>query len=155
MGAWIMSIVGVICLGILLEIVLPEGQTAKYVKGAFSLLVIFVIVAPLPALFKSGFELNLDGTQLEIDEDYVNSTFAVYSEGIKERAEYTLKSNGYEASVTVELAQSTPVKVTGISVRVFNFKQEAEETVSEDVKDILSKSLRCSADIIDVRLNGA
>ena len=48
MGAWILSIAGVICLGILLEIVLSEGKTAKYVKGAFSLLVVIAIVAPLP-----------------------------------------------------------------------------------------------------------
>jgi len=34
MGVWIMSIVGVICLGILLEIMLPDGKTAKYVSAA-------------------------------------------------------------------------------------------------------------------------
>ena len=43
MGAWIMSVVGVICLGVLLEIVLPSGKTTKYVRGTFSLLVVFVI----------------------------------------------------------------------------------------------------------------
>ena len=43
MGAWIMSVVGVICLGVLLEIVLPSGKTTKYVRGTFSLLVVYVI----------------------------------------------------------------------------------------------------------------
>ena len=35
--AWLTGITGVIALGVLLEILLPEGQTGKYVKGAFSL----------------------------------------------------------------------------------------------------------------------
>lgn len=58
MGAWIISITGVICLGILLDIVLPDGKTTKYIRGAFSLIVILVIVSPLPSLLKkSGISL--------------------------------------------------------------------------------------------------
>ena len=51
--AWMTAIAGVIALGVLLEILLPEGQTGKYVKGAFSLLVIFVVVSPLPGVIRA------------------------------------------------------------------------------------------------------
>ena len=30
MGAWILGITGVVCLGVLIEILLPDGQAGKY-----------------------------------------------------------------------------------------------------------------------------
>ena len=60
MSAWIMSVVGVICLGVLLEIVLPSGKSTKYVKGAFSLLVVFAIASIIPTIAKAEWTLNID-----------------------------------------------------------------------------------------------
>ncbi len=43
MSAWLLSIVGVVSLGVLIELLLPEGENSKYIKGIFSVIVIFVI----------------------------------------------------------------------------------------------------------------
>ena len=147
-----MSVVGVICLGVLLEIVLPEGQTAKYVKGAFSLLVVFVIAAPLPALFKKDYKFSVDSSIFQVDEEYINSTYAVYTEGIRSRAVYALKSNGYDAQVEIELTDGAPVKIRRISVTVFNFKQEVVDKVSADVKGILKDTVKCDGSIVEVTI---
>lgn len=150
-----MSIVGVICLGVLLEIVLPEGQTSKYVKGAFSLLVVFVIAAPLPALFKKEYKLSIDGSVFKVDEEYVGSTYAIYAEGIRGRASCALRSNGYDAQVEIELSDGAPVKIKRISVTVFNFKQEMGDRVRADVKSILRDTLKCDAGIVEVALKSS
>ena len=150
-----MSIVGVICLGVLLEIVLPEGQTAKYVKGAFSLLVVFVIAAPLPALFKNDFKFSVDSSAFVVDEEYINSTYTLYTEGVRERAVYALKSNGYDVAVEIELTEGTPVKINRISVTVFNFKQEVTDRVSADIKSILHESIKCDDSIVEVTLKNS
>lgn len=81
MGAWVTSIVGVICLGILLDIVLPEGKTTKYIRGAFSLIVILAIVAPIPSLLKKEWKINADVSAIsqsegEIDFDAANTVLA-------------------------------------------------------------------------------
>lgn len=55
-----MSVVGVICLGVLVEIVLPSGKSAKYVRGAFSLLVVFVIASIIPSIAKADWTLDLN-----------------------------------------------------------------------------------------------
>lgn len=155
MGAWIMSIVGVICLGVLLEIVLPEGQTAKYVKGAFSLLVVFVIAAPLPAIFKKEYKFSVDSSVFQVDEEYINSTYTLYAEGIRERAVYALKTNGYDAQVDIELTDGAPVKIRRISVTVFNFKQSVGDRVSADVKSILKDTVKCDGGIVEVALKSS
>ena len=58
MNEWIMCIVGISALGILMDIIIPEGETNKYIKGIFAIFTVFVIIYPLPKLLKGG--INLD-----------------------------------------------------------------------------------------------
>lgn len=149
-----MSVVGVICLGILLEIVLPEGQTAKYVKGAFSLLIVFVIASPLPALVKGDFKFSYDASAYEVDGEYVNSTYAMLASNLSGHAEYALKCEGYVAEVKINMTEDAPVKLKSIDVTVKNFKQDVADAVSADVKRIVAKSLGCFEDAVQVSLSG-
>ncbi|MBO4472509.1 MAG: stage III sporulation protein AF [Clostridia bacterium] len=58
MTGWILSIVGMVLSVTLTEILLPEGQTAKYIKGVISLMVVYVVIAPIPALLQSKIDIN-------------------------------------------------------------------------------------------------
>jgi len=58
MTGWILSIVGMVLTVTLTEILLPEGQTAKYIKGVISLMVVYVVIAPIPALLQSKIDIN-------------------------------------------------------------------------------------------------
>lgn len=153
MGVWIMSIVGVICLGLLLEIVLPEGQTAKYVRGAFSLLVVFVIAAPLPKLLKKDWSMSLGGYKFEIDEEYVNSTYAAYTRTTAAELEKYLSDNGYAAKVELELSDSTPATLTRIDVKISNFKAQVADEVERSVTDLVCEKTNCDRNIVCVTLN--
>lgn len=78
MTAWIMSIVGAICLTILLDVLLEEGETKKYVKGIVSLIILSVIISPLPQLLSnngsiSSFVSNGDNTS-EINLNFLYET---------------------------------------------------------------------------------
>ncbi len=102
--AWIISIVGVICLGVLLEIMLPEGKTAKYVKGAFSLLVVFCIASPLPALLKRDTSFDFDGAQEQwVDKGYVSNAYSAYGARLALALEEYLRDEGYTARLEVDL----------------------------------------------------
>lgn len=78
MSGWIMGIVGVIALATLADILLPEGETAKYIKGFLAVFVVAAIVAPIPFFldsetavedfFKST-PITTDGELLEKLED--------------------------------------------------------------------------------------
>lgn len=54
MSGWIMGIVGVIALATLADILLPEGETAKYIKGFLAIFVVAAIIAPIPFLLNSS-----------------------------------------------------------------------------------------------------
>ena len=73
-SSWILSIAGVICLSVIVELILPEGQMNKYIKGIFSFVVIFIIISPIPTLMKK--ELNIEKifgfeNSISVDEDYL------------------------------------------------------------------------------------
>ena len=50
MGAWILGITGVVCLGVLIEILLPDGQAGKNAKSAVSLAAGCAGAGPSPAV---------------------------------------------------------------------------------------------------------
>ncbi|MDE5616753.1 MAG: stage III sporulation protein AF [Clostridia bacterium] len=99
------SIVGIVSLGVLIEIVLPEGENTKYIRGIFSIIVIFVIVSPLPKMLKGDFFKDFvieDGAQIEIDEEYYQSVKESIHKSVIEGLKDKLSANGYE-NITFEV----------------------------------------------------
>ena len=73
-SSWIMSIAGIICLSVVIELLLPNGQMNKYIKSIFSFFIVLVIVLPLPKLLKKEFDysnlFNYENS-IKIDENYI------------------------------------------------------------------------------------
>ncbi len=72
-SSWLLSIAGMAVLGVLIDVVLPNGQTNKYVKGMFAFCMLLVIIAPLPALVNKNFDMDsiFAKTEIEIDNDFI------------------------------------------------------------------------------------
>ena len=73
LSAWIMSITGVICISVIVELILPNGQMNKYIKGIFSFIILLVIISPLPKLLKKDFDFdNMFGNgEIEVQQNYL------------------------------------------------------------------------------------
>jgi len=105
-SAWLLSIVGIILISVIIEIIMPEGQTNKYIKGVLALFTVFVIVLPLPQLNISQINFNNwfnGGTASQVDENFVESVNEQKLAQYKSIIENTLYENGYlGVTVTVE-----------------------------------------------------
>ena len=55
-SAWVLSVAGISVLGVLVELILPNGQTKKYIKGVFAFVVVLIIIMPLPKLLRREFK---------------------------------------------------------------------------------------------------
>ena len=91
MISYILSIVGIVFLGVLVDIILPDGEMNKYVKGVFSIIAMCVIISPIPKLIKTDFdigELFYDSTATQIDNDFLEAT----NKQIKNQYEITLQT---------------------------------------------------------------
>ena len=59
-SVYLLSIVGVVFLSVFIDIVLPNGNINKYIKSVMSLIVVFVLISPLPKLFKNGVDFSYE-----------------------------------------------------------------------------------------------
>ncbi len=55
-----MSIVGVVAVGVLVDILLDDKDLGKYIKGIFGIIVVLVILAPLPKIFKNNKKIHFE-----------------------------------------------------------------------------------------------
>lgn len=79
LSTWVVTIAGVVILVNVCEILMPDGEMNKYIKGTLSIICMFVLISPLPELMKT--EINIsdiifgENSTVNIDYsflDYVN-----------------------------------------------------------------------------------
>ena len=128
MSAWIMSVVGVICLGVLLEIVLPSGKSTKYSASI------------IPTIAKAEWTLNVD--------DMFSKNDASVSTGLdltlkaSERVRLALKNEGCDSSVEINYNGTV-----AMSVWVY---VEKTQISGEKIVAIASETLNVSKNIVRV-----
>ncbi len=95
---WILSIAGIICLSVVLELILPEGQLNRYIRGVFSFIVVLVILLPIPKLLNKNFNISniLDESGIEADQDYIYQLNLNKISVVKEQLEKAIYNNGYQ-----------------------------------------------------------
>lgn len=102
---YILSIVGIVLLGVIVDLILIDGQVKKYVKSIFVLFVIFTLVAPLPNLIdniKKG-EITMPSTDISIDNSYLDIILRQKNTAVVNAINRAMQENNIEgASIGVE-----------------------------------------------------
>ena len=137
MGAWLMKITGVIALSTLSSLLIPNGQTKKYVKGIFALITLFVLVSPLPKLLKSdflGFPNAFDTvSELEIDETFLYGVATNAYKTQERNIEKFLKEKGIEAKVKFVVKSETSSEIDYVNVILSDKSFERDKSNSIDI----------------------
>jgi hypothetical protein len=108
-AGWIAAIIGAVLATALIDVVIAEGETKKFIKGIASLLVIAVIIAPLPALFDGNFRLIPDEEESlqnpEINQTYLERVYMERYKAYELAIQRRLNAAGiYEAVIRIEIA---------------------------------------------------
>lgn len=143
-SSWLVSIAGIICLSVIVELILPDGQMNKYIKGIMSFLVTLVIILPLPKLLKSERDyshiFNYD-ENIQVDEDYLYQLNLDKTNSIKGDIEESIAKLGYEnvfVYISCDIFENQ-MSFTSITVDISNIviTQNAEhKDISKIKKDI-------------------
>lgn len=98
-SSWILSVAGVCVLGVLVDLILPSGQTKKYIKGIFAFITVLVVISPLPSLVNSNFSLSTifgDEQTIVIQEDFIYEVNKQRLSSIENMIEMDLSEQGIE-----------------------------------------------------------
>ncbi|MDR0975726.1 MAG: stage III sporulation protein AF [Christensenellaceae bacterium] len=132
MSAWLLSIVGVIVVGAVLEIMLGESGISKFVKGIYGFFILFVIVSPLPKLIKqASADLKFEIQSLEVSAPEASTSAAV---------ETILGELGIENAVVLTSGDEIYINISGLKT----------ELNADYIKSVISSALNIKKERIEV-----
>ena len=108
MGKWVVTVAGIAILSVLCDVILPEGQTRKYVKTVFGVVVTLIIVQPVIQLFSggiSGIYTSAD-SNIEAQQQYIqNAQDRKEASAVKSITKLLEQSDLAVESITVSSAE--------------------------------------------------
>ena len=149
MTEYILSIVGIVFLGVLVDVIMPNGEMNKYVKGVFSIIALFVIVSPVQKIFDSNYDLGdtfYDTTAVEIDTDFLEATQKQMKISFQNSIEAKLCDEGFEGVEVEILCEMSNYElvikkvIADVSKMVMNENIEHINNYAE-IKTIIAKNL--------------
>lgn len=149
MAAWLMTIVGVVCIGVLLDILIPDGEINKYIRGIFGIVVVLVIVAPIPKLVGNGFDMDkIFGGSIAVDQSFVDG---INNEKLK-KSEKLIAAELNKKIPTVKVRIYTCVNSQDVDVvKVYLDKSKLSEQLEnyrDEITVVISKYINLGKGVV-------
>ena len=134
LSKWILSIAGIICLSVLIELILPSGQMNRYIKGILSFIIVLVIILPLPKLVNQN---------IEVDEDYLYQLNLDKLNALQKQIEDKITSYGYK-NVSIYISadifdKKMQIKTINVDLSHLVITENAEHNDILKIKKDISK----------------
>lgn len=158
-SSYILSIVGIVFLGVLIDVVMPDGEMNKYIKGVYALIAMFVIISPIQKLFNKKFNLDdifYDSKAVETDSDFIEATNKQIKNQLEKYLLVKLKNEGFE-KVEVEIVCEMSNNVLDIKKVIIDISNMVmSENIShinkyKEIKKVVTSFL--SVEESDVEIN--
>lgn len=157
---WTISVVGIVVITLLVDIILPQGETNKYIKSVMSIITVLVLLQPLPLLFsgESGVftsALTSEGEEIKNDEVFLANYYARLARVKEARLTKTLEEAGYE-NVSVCIFMSGVNNMPSISKVLLNLTNmvirgsDAHINKIEKIRSIAAAYLQISPEKIEI-----
>lgn len=155
MKTWILNLVGISLLGVLIEILLPKGNTNKYIKGVLSLVLVYVIISPMISLFSGNKVGNINSfvnDDIVVDTSFIDEINISSNELEENNIQRILDNEGIK-NIKVNIISNTfsQNKIEFVKVCTKNMVIETESlniNTKEKITNIVSKRLKIDANRI-------
>ena len=151
---WAGSIIVSVIIGTIIEMILPEGNSKKYIKTVIGIYILFTIVSPVITKFTGesvqvSDELDLD-TYIEeakesaefhnaIENSNQENIMNIYTSGIKDDMKAKVESKGYKVNkIDLNIAGDETYTINSITLEVQKIDENSknEDSDSEDNEEI-------------------
>lgn len=145
--SWLLGLVGIAVLSVLVDILLPEGQTNKFIKGIFSLLVVFALISPLAKLKNADFDYSeiFASERIDVSESYLQKANEREQEILIADLTEMLETKGIKVEkIVLNLKDGNINNIEKVSVKT------TQTNLSETVKELVSSRLAIDKSLITV-----
>lgn len=142
---WVMSIAGVAILGVLIDLIMPEGSTKKYIKSIMSIITLFIILLPIPALLNKNWNYSqfFNGNEIQADRRIVDNVNSQQISLLEDSLENKLSMDGFR-NAKIKLTtviENNALMIKAVSVDVTECEIKKDTKTLERVKETIKKYL--------------
>lgn len=94
MSGYILTILGIVLAGILIDIIVPTGKINKYIKSIFAIFVVAVILMPVVKFIAKSDEITINYTDYEIEQNLMGYIFSSRVTAYENEIIEVLENNG-------------------------------------------------------------
>lgn len=159
---WAGGVIVAVIIGTIIEMILPDGNSKKYIKMVIGVYILFTIVSPVITKFTGNSvevsdELDLD-TYIEeakeniklhntLEENNQQNIMSMYVSGIKDDMKAKIESKGYKVNnIKLDISNDETYTINSIEVEVEKIEEGEEE--NDDSEDY-SKNNQININIVD------
>lgn len=95
MIGYVLSIVGIVVAGVLIDIIVPSGTLNKYIKGVYSIFVIAVLISPITKLMHKAKNFTIQYEEYAINENLLNYIGKMQTSALENDIEKILTDDGF------------------------------------------------------------
>ena len=95
MSSYVVSILGIVLAGVIIEIIIPSGAINKYIKGIYSLFVVAVIISPIINFSSKENDFKLVYNDYTVDEELFEYISKQRINSLENTIEKDLKDKGF------------------------------------------------------------
>lgn len=94
MSGYILTILGIVLAGILIDIIVPTGKINKYIKSIFAIFVVAMILMPVVKFIAKSDEITINYTDYEIEQNLMDYIFSSRVTAYENEIIEVLENNG-------------------------------------------------------------
>lgn len=96
MSGYILSILGIVIAGVLIDIIMPSGTINKYIKSIYSIFVVAVLLNPLIKFLHKNHNFTVKYKDYEINTNLIDYIYQSKVNSLEINIEKLLEDNGFK-----------------------------------------------------------
>lgn len=150
---WAEAIIIAVIIGTIIEMILPEGNSKKYIKVVIGIYVLFTIVSPIITKFtgedievsdildlEEYIEKTKESSKIEnsVSNTNENSIMEIYKSRLKDDMTAKINSKGYSvSSIDIEISDDENYSILKVTLAVNKTEEEEDKNTSKKDENIL------------------
>jgi len=153
MSGYILSILGVVVAGILIDIIMPSGTINKYIKSIYSIFIVAVIISPIIKFITNNKDFKFDYNEYQISEKLLEYIYNKQVDEQEKNIEILLSNEGFsniDININFSIENNEIIyKNCDINLKNMVIDSDKQHINSyEYIKEVVSKQLNLKSEEI-------
>ena len=96
MAGYVLSVLGIVVAGVIIDVIIPSGQINKYIKSIYSIFVVAVLLSPLIKIVNGSKKIEFTYTNFEMDQSLIEYINEQKVENLQKTISQNLYENGFK-----------------------------------------------------------